>query len=266
MALSTRPTLPTMTSTLDVLRGHHTGDGPLDTAVSRAILQRVNEGELGETLEVGAPHHIAAFGKHDTLAEGFETAVGIARSHGYDPTIRIAGGRAVVFSPTIVRFAWTIPSPEPARTMHERFRVLADGVVGALASLGIASAIGEIPREYCAGEYSVNVRGSRKVMGVGQRLSRSAAQIGGMIVVADPDDINGVLVPIYDALGVAIDPSATGSLADVAPVTVDDVLDALTAALAGGRTTRMTTPDPSTLDLARRLRSDHDPAHLQTRR
>lgn len=255
-----------MTSTLDVLRGHHTGDGPLDTAVSRAILHRVNEGSLGETLEVGAPHHIAAFGKHDTLAEGFETAVAIARSHGYDPTIRIAGGRAVVFSPTIVRFAWTIPSPDPARTMHERFRLLARGVVDALESLGIAAAIGEIPHEYCAGEYSVNVLGSRKVMGVGQRLSRSVAQIGGMIVVADPDDINGVLVPVYDALGVPIDPSATGSLADVASVSVDDVIDALIVAIAGGRTTRMQMPDPSTMDLAHTLRSDHDPAHLQTRR
>ncbi|HSJ71711.1 MAG TPA: lipoate--protein ligase family protein [Acidimicrobiia bacterium] len=255
-----------MTSTLDVLREHHTGDGPLDTAVSRAILHRVNEGELGETLEVGAPHHIAAFGKHDTLTAGFDTAVTIAEGHGYDPTIRIAGGRAVVFSPTIVRFAWTIPSEDPARTMHERFRVLANGVVSALASLGITSAIGEIPNEYCAGEYSVSVLGARKVMGVGQRLSRSAAQIGGMIVVADPDDINTVLVPIYDALGVRIDPSATGSLADVASVTVDDVLDALTAALARGRATRMAVPDPSTLDLARHLRPDHDPAHLQTRR
>lgn len=255
-----------MTSGLDVLREQYTLDGPLDTAVSRAILQRVSDGELGETLEVGAPHHIAAFGKHDTLTAGFDTAVAIARSHGYDPTIRIAGGRVVVFSPTIVRFAWTIPSPDPAPTMHERFRVLANGVVTALASLGITSEIGEIPHEYCAGEYSVNVRGSRKVMGVGQRLSRAAAQIGGMIVVSDPDDINTVLVPIYDALGVPIDPSATGSLADVASVTVDDVLDALTAALAGGRTTRMSVADSSTWDLARRLRSDHDPAHLQTRR
>ena len=255
-----------MTSTLDVLRGRNTGDGPLDTAVSRAILHRVSEGELGETLEVAAPHHIAAFGKHDTLAAGFDRAVDIARNQGYEPTVRIAGGRAVVFSPTIVRFAWTIPSPDPARTMHERFRVLANGVVSALASLGIASAIGEIPQEYCAGEYSVNVLGSRKVMGVGQRLSRSAAQVGGMIVVTDPDDINQVLVPIYDALDVPIDPSATGSLADVAPVTVDDVLDALAAALAAGRTTRMAMADPSTMDLARSLRSGHDPAHLQTRR
>ena len=38
-------------------------------------------------------------------------------------------------------------------------------------------------RRRSAGDYSVHVLGSRKVMGVGQRLTRSAAQVGGMIVV-----------------------------------------------------------------------------------
>jgi lipoate-protein ligase A len=248
-----------MNRALSVVRGALTGDAALDTAVSRAILLAVTEGTMGETLQVGTPHRVVAFGKHDTLAAGFGDALTIARDHGYDATVRIAGGRAVVFSPTIVRFAWTIPAEAPATSMHERFRRLANAVVGALSHLGVASTIGELPDEYCAGEYSVHVLGARKVMGVGQRLSRSAAQVGGMIVVSDPDDINGVLVPVYRALGVPLDPAATGSLADVADVDVETVTDAFVAELADGRGVSEGSIHPSVMERAMTLRSDHVP-------
>jgi octanoyl-[GcvH]:protein N-octanoyltransferase len=246
-------------ATLILLRNQLTGDGPLDTATSRAILQRVTNGDQPETLEVGTPHRVAAFGKHDTLTGGFRDAVRIAASHGYDPTIRIAGGRAVVFAPTIVRFAWTMPAPDAAATMHRRFAQLADAVVRTLARFGIASGVGEVPDEYCAGQYSVNVLGTRKVMGVGQRLTRSAAQVGGMIVVSDPDMVNAVLVPVYDALGVPMDPAATGALSDVSDVSTDDVMDVLAAEIADGRPTLPGTPDEETRTLAASLRPDHQP-------
>lgn len=251
------PTIP-----LTVYRDHLTGDAPLDTAVSRAVLTGVTEGELGETLEVGTPHRVVAFGKHDTLTEGFARAVAIARDHGYDPTVRIAGGRAVVFSPTIVRFAWTVPAVDAAATMHARFQTLADAVVGALAALGVDAVVGEVPGEYCAGQYSVHVLGSRKVMGVGQRLTRSAAQVGGMIVVSDLDDINTVLVPVYGALGVSMDPTATGSVADVANTSVEAVMDAFVDQIAARRAVTIGSPDAHTLSLARDLRSDHIPLRL----
>ena len=242
-----------------VMRGALTGDAALDTAVSRAILLAVTEGTMGETLQVGTPHRVVAFGKHDTLAAGFGSALAIARDLGYDATVRIAGGRAVVFSPTIIRFAWTMPAEAPATSMHQRFRHLANAVVGALSSLGIASAIGELPDEYCAGEYSVHVLDARKVMGVGQRLSRSAAQVGGMIVVSDPDDINGVLVPVYRALGVPLDPEATGSLADVADVDVEAVTNAFVSEIADGRAIQEGSIDQAVMERAAVLRRDHVP-------
>ena len=248
-----------MDRALSVVHGALTDDAALDTAVSRAILLAVTEGTMGETLQVGTPHRVVAFGKHDTLAGGFGEALGIARDLGYDATIRIAGGRAVVFSPTIIRFAWTMPADAPATSMHERFRHLANAVVRALSGLGIPSAIGELPDEYCAGEYSVNVLDARKVMGVGQRLSRSAAQVGGMIVVSDPDDINRVLVPVYRALGVPLDPSATGSLADVRDVDIETVSDAFVAEIARGRATQEGSIDQAIMDRAARLRMDHVP-------
>jgi lipoate-protein ligase A len=245
---------------LSIVRDHSTGDAPLDTATSRAILLGVEAGRIPETLEIGMPHRVVAFGKHDTLTDGFPEAVAIAREHGYDPTVRIAGGLAVVFGPTIVRFAWTVRSADPAGTMRDRYRELAESVVATLDSLGIRGRIGEIPNEYCAGEFSVSIRGHRKVMGVGQRLTRNAAQVGGMIVVSDPDDINRVLVPIYAALGVPIDPNATGSIADERLMPPAEVADAFAEHLARSRPLVETQVDPETRDHARELRSRHVPS------
>ena len=250
---------------LHVVEGGLTGDAPLDTAVSRSILQRVDRGDLPETLQLGTPHPVVAFGKHDTLVDGFDAAVGIARDHGYDPTVRIAGGRAVVFSPTIIRFAWTVPAERPAPTMHDRFATLADAVVRALGAFGVEGSVGEVPNEYCAGDYSVHVHVpgmpvGRKVMGVGQRLSRSAAQVGGMVVVADPEPINDVLIPIYEALDVPLDPQATGAVSDLSEVSTGDVAAALATAIASGRPTIEATVDDETLAMAQALRRNHDPA------
>lgn len=247
---------------LHVIHGQLSGDAPLDTAVSRAILLQVSAGDLPETLQLGTPHRVVAFGKHDTLSKGFSNAVNVAVDQGYDPTVRIAGGRAVVFSPTILRFAWTVPETKPADTMRARFTRLATAVVDTLADLGVRGTIGEVPNEYCAGEYSVHIRGHRKVMGVGQRLTRSGAQIGGMIVVSDPDDINKVLVPIYQALDVPIDPTATGSIADDRAASADEVAQAFTARIAAGRATVDDTIREATMAMAHTLRDDHVPSVL----
>lgn len=234
----------------------------MDTAVSRAILQRVTNGEIQEVLQLGTPHRVVAFGKHDTLSAGFGDAASIALEHGYDPTIRIAGGRAVTFSPSIIRFAWTRPVAEPARTMHARFQILANAVVRALAIFDVAATIGEVPNEYCAGQYSAHVLGRRKVMGVGQRLTRTASQVGGMIVVSNADEVNEVLVPIYQALGVGMDPAATGSVADVRPVNPSELSDALASEIAQDRPIELVTLDETTLELGRSLEPHHTVARF----
>jgi hypothetical protein len=51
-------------------------------------------------------------------------------------------------------------------------------------------------------------------MGVGQRLVRGAAHVGGVIVVQDARRIRDVLVPVYDALGLTWDPATAGSIED----------------------------------------------------
>jgi len=247
---------------LNVISGHLSGDAALDTATSRAILERVGAGDLPETLQVGLPHRVVAFGRRDALSSAFDEAVAAAVSRGFDTTVRIAGGRAVVFHHGTVRFAWTVRAAEPAKTMHRRFQKLAEAVVRSLRAIGVESEIGELPGEYCAGQYSVHLTGGGKVMGVGQRLSRNAAQVGGMIVVNNSRSINEVLVPIYGLLEIPIEPRATGSVADVAEVDPEAIATRFTEAIADGRRLVRASLDESTTSRSLELRTDHIPALL----
>jgi octanoyl-[GcvH]:protein N-octanoyltransferase len=238
-----------------------TGDGPLDTATSRSVLDAVDRGDMGQTLELGTPHRVLAFGKHDTSSPGYAAAVAAADERGFEPTMRIAGGRAAVFHEHTVRFGWTIPSDDPAATIHTRFERLAKAIVDTLASFGIVGAIGEIEGEYCPGKYSVHVSG-RKVMGVGQRLTKNAAYVGGVVVLDGANMINDVLGPVYSCLELPFDPNTTGALSDVETVPADEFNTVLAGAVAAGRDIVAGTMPLSVRKSAAALRSAHDPGLL----
>ncbi len=54
-------------------------------------------------------------------------------------------------------------------------------------------------------------------MGVGQRLVKRAAHVGGVVVVDDGHRVRDVLIPVYRSLGIDWDPRTAGSLAERAP-------------------------------------------------
>ncbi len=233
-------------------------DPPLDTALSRALLLGASEGLIPETLRLHVPGRVMAFGKRDTLEPGYAAAVTTARDAGFAPIERLAGGRAAVFTELTLSFAWTVPDPDPRSNITARFEYLSAAVVRTLASVGVDAEVGEIPGEYCPGRYSVHHRGRIKLMGVGQRLAREAAHVGGVIVVDGTDLARGALVPVYDALGLSWDPATVGSVADVtAGVTIPAIAARLAAELSGARGTVPGTVDEATLQLARRLAPEH---------
>ena len=189
----------------------------LDTAVSHALLRLVAAGELGESLRLYRPEPIVAFGKRDAISAGFAAAVDSASRAGYSSVVRMAGGRAAVFHEDTIAFAWTIPTPTPRDDITQRFERLSGLLAGTLRDLGADARIGEVPGEYCPGEFSVNIGGLTKVMGVGQRLIAGAAHVGGVIVVDGGQRIADVLVPVYADLGLEWDPTTSGDLASVVP-------------------------------------------------
>ena len=186
----------------------------LDTAVSRALLRQVARGEEPETLRVYTPADVVAFGPQDTRAEGYAKAAAAARAAGFEAIERLAGGRAAVFHSGTIAFSWTMPDSVPRTDVMARFDEIADILMRALWRLKIDARVGEVPGEYCPGQHSVNARGKRKLMGVGQRLIKGAAHVGGVVVVSGGERIRDVLLPVYDALGVDWCPVTVGSVED----------------------------------------------------
>jgi lipoate-protein ligase A len=204
----------------------------MDVAVSHSILSAVSNGELGETFRLYVPERVVAFGRSDRRSPGYAHAVRIAEAHGYAAVERLAGGRAAVFHPATLAFSWATPDPEPAAHTIARFRFISTLMANAFRSLGVDARIGAVAGEYCAGDWSVNVGGRVKVMGVGQRLVRNAAHVGGVVVVDDGYRIRDVLIPIYRSLQIDWDPRTAGSLADRSPgLDNDRVAEAITRQL-----------------------------------
>jgi lipoate-protein ligase A len=160
---------------------------------------------------------VLAFGRADRLQPGYPTAVRAAQANGFAAVERMAGGRAAVFHEETLAFAWALPEPEPREGIRERFETMAGLMVEAFQGLGIDARIGELPGEYCPGGWSVNVGGRVKVMGIGQRLVRGGAHVGGVVVVDDSERIRDVLIPVYRALQLDWDPRTCGALADRSP-------------------------------------------------
>jgi len=204
------------------------GDAALDTAVSRALLEAVAAGTTPETLRLYRPDDVLAFSGLDAASPGFAEAVAMARAAGFAPALRLAGGRAAVFHSGTLAFAWAMPVAELRAGIQERFDALAEIVAAALRRLGVDARVGEVPGEYCPGEHSVNARGRVKLMGVGQRVVRGAAHVGGVIVVAGSGRVRAVLEPVYGALGLPFDPATAGAVEDeIGPVAPERVAEAL---------------------------------------
>jgi lipoate-protein ligase A len=193
----------------------------------------VNAGGQRDTLRIHRPGSIVAFGRQDAVSSGYRAAVQAALAAGYAPIERLAGGRAAIFHPGTIAFALAVADPSPKERITERFQMVGEILVAALRSLGVDAGLGEVEGEYCPGAYSVHARGARKIIGVGQRLSRSAAHVGGVVVVSGRDEVNRVLAPVYRALDLSWRSEVTGDIVGEAPgATWDQVEGAIVESFA----------------------------------
>jgi octanoyl-[GcvH]:protein N-octanoyltransferase len=194
---------------------HSLPDQPeLSTAISRTILQRVASGELPPTIRIHRPGREVAFGRQDVANPGYGVAAEAARAAGFAAVERLAGGRAAVFSEGTIAIARAYADPQPPKRTYARFEEMAELIASALRELGVEARVGEVPGEYCPGAYSINARGAVKLAGIGQRMIRGGAHMGGVVVASGGDEIAGVLVPVYEALDLDWDPATSGSVAE----------------------------------------------------
>jgi lipoate-protein ligase A len=241
---------------VDLLRSTDAARPALDMAVSAALLREVAAGERGPVLRLQRHVPAVAFGRLDALAPGYDTAVAAARALGYDPFQRLAGGHAAVYHEGVLTIGEVLPDADASVHIAQRYEATAAAVADALRALGVDARIGAVAGEYCAGDFSVNAAGQRKLSGTAQRVVRGAAYVGTVLVVDGAARIGAVVEAVYAALGIDVDPAATGAVADDVPgVTLAAVEDALIAAYAtrSGGPLRAISLDARTLDRARTL-------------
>ena len=221
---------------LRVIRAAPRGRPALDTALSRAILLAVDARQSPETLRLYQPDDVVAFSVVDRQRPGFPRALRIAAEAGFAAVLRLAGGRAALFQREGLAFAWSQPCSDPRSEIAARFASVAEWIRAGLTSIGVDARVGEVPGEYCPGAYSVNAGGARKLMGVGQRVVRSAAHVGGVISVGGRARGLELLSRIYEALDYELDPATVGAVADeVAGTDTQTVAAALLAQLEATR-------------------------------
>jgi lipoate-protein ligase A len=243
---------------LEILSEPFERRGAFDTAVSRAILREVAAGARPETLRLYRPDDVVAFSTTDLRCPGFSAAVRAARSAGFDAALRLAGGSAALFHTQTLAFAWCTPETDGRTGIRARFARTAEWIAAALRKLGVDARVGEVPGAYCPGDFSVNARGERKLMGVGQRIVRGAVHTGGVLVVGASERVRSVLTPVYAALDYDYDPASTGAVEDeIGSVALDDVRAALLAELAGQRELRAGSLGAATLEQAARYEPSH---------
>jgi lipoate-protein ligase A len=200
----------------------------VDAAFGEALLSSALGGPV---LRVARPGPTVGFGRLDRIRPGFADAAVVARAHGFTPVLRTPGGHAAAYHHGSLLIELVAPDEDPVPGMQRRFAEMAETLVTALRSLGVDARIGPVEGEYCPGDHSVNAGGTVKLAGIAQRLVSRAWMVGAELVVEDGGPIRDVLVDVYSALGLDMDPATAAAVEDVAPgVTVDDVARAVVEA------------------------------------
>jgi lipoate-protein ligase A len=219
---------------------------------------RVAARELPETLRIARPGTTVAFAKRDAVAPGYDAAVRAAREHGFEATLRLAGGRAAVFHDGTMEIGHAVPDDDPRAGIHPRFERTATRLASALSTLGVDARVGEVAGEYCPGRYTVNARGAVKLAGIGQRVVGGGSHTGVVLVVEGEDRINAVLEPVYAALALDWDPAASGSVrTESRSANRTSIRDAIVAEYARDYDLIEDEVDPETLAMAKELAAEH---------
>lgn len=214
----------------DVIRQSSPRTNDLERSVE--LLRQVASGDGPErVLRLYTPAPTLALTRRESLMPGCQTAVSAAERLGFAPAIRPTGGRAVAYDETCLVFD-LVKREEAHADPTAFFAQTGRTIVDALRGLGVDARLGEVPGEYCPGEYSINARGAVKLVGTSQRGVRGARLLSGMLAFGPVDRFVAVLTEANAALGLDWDPQTFGSMLTEAPaVSRDDVENALAAAL-----------------------------------
>ena len=227
-----------MSAGLTVVRQQHSLGAAEDLDFALAMLDAVRRGELGPTLRIYRPAPTVALGQRDAKLPGFAAAEAACRRHGFEPLVRRAGGRAAAYHRDCLVLDHVEPEADALAGSLQRFAQFGELLAGALAKTGLVTGVGEIPGEYCPGEFTVYGEGAAgeriKLAGTAQRVVSGAWLFSTVLVVGNGTPLRRVLTDCYAELGLGWDPRTAGAARDLVPgLDTGRVEDAVLAAYAG---------------------------------
>lgn len=201
-----------------VIRQDGRADAATDLERSVELLRAVASGAIAEprVVRVYAPEPTVALSRRESRLPGFETARRAAHERGFTPVIRPTGGRAVAYDESCIVFDVVAREQEGAIAQALFFREVGGALAAALRELGVDARLGDVPGEYCPGEFSINARGAVKLIGTSQRAMRGARLLSGMLPLAGVERFIDVLIAVNAALELDWDPATFGNLASEA--------------------------------------------------
>ncbi|WP_320535723.1 lipoyl protein ligase domain-containing protein [Pseudarthrobacter sp. IC2-21] len=225
--------------TLTVVRQDHTLGAARDLEFGLELLTLARTGGIGPALRLYRPAPTVAFGQRDTRLPGFEAAAEACRDHGFEPLVRKAGGRAAAYHEGTLVVDHVMPEADAIAGSKSRFAFFGELLAQTLRDVGVQAAVGEIPGEYCPGEFSVHGTHPAdptrqvKLVGTAQRVVSGGWLFSSVIVVENSAPIRAVLTDTYAALGLDWEPATAGAADDLVPgLTVQAVEDAVVASYA----------------------------------
>lgn len=218
-----------------ILAGQSLPGGPADDVVLGPLLLAKGLSETREIVRIWRPEPTAAFSRRDSRRPGFTRATEVVRELGFMPVIRPQGGQLAAYHRGSVAIDHVVRTAKPIEGLKDRFERFARLHADVLSVFGLDVRIGELPGEYCPGEYSINVGGAAKVVGSAQRITRDGWLFSTIVQVTGSASIRGVLIAAYDEIGYELNSSTIGSIEDYRPdISTDAVEQALIDVYASG--------------------------------
>jgi octanoyl-[GcvH]:protein N-octanoyltransferase len=207
-------------------------DGPeVGFGLQQAVLEEVAAGERGPTALIWASSRYVGATRQETRLPGFAAATQAASGLGFPVLVRNSGGGAVAANRGSLSFSLTFPVEDLRHGLYERYQDGLDLIASALRRVGVEAERGEVEGEFCPGAYSVRSGGPSgiKHAGLAQRVTRRAARLEALVLVAETDEVRTVLKRFYGHLGLPFRPGSVGDL----PAGVPMVIRALSEEVRG---------------------------------
>jgi len=171
-------------------------------------------------VRVWQPHRQVAFGRRDTRAADYQEARAAGSERGFEPTERRVGGRAVAYTGRTLAIAHTVAIDDVREGLCDRYKTTSGTLLDVLDELGADVTRGEPADAYCPGSHSISSTDEAgdpvaKLAGIAQRVQSGAALVAACLSVCqqDVEELQAVLGPVYQSVGVAFEPETVGSVA-----------------------------------------------------